>query len=350
MNKQELFKQADYNFQRGNRELAKKYMLDFLDQYPREETAWMLMARIEEEPALKKECYQQVLRINPGNSEARLWLSRIETRDKILPRRNQTSTAPAQFSGQWKGYLRGASIFLVFVILFGATSYVVAKSGLELTVPKFLVPATPTLSAQIPVTGNIAAQTRAEVKANYPQYALFMDTLIDFATNSADSESENAPQRPGEEIVPSDTEGTEAKTSFENALPKPGSLSSATLTELQLTSWLAMEMKTQPDFPLSDVQVYLRENKIEIWGTVTGSKSSTSALIVGNIAVDANKKPTIGIESIQIGEQMLPEMLVSQMESWLNQMLADEIDKQAPGLKVMSIKVTNGLMTISGMR
>ena len=34
----------------------------------------------------------------------------------------------------------------------------------------------------------------------------------------------------------------------------------------------------------------------------------------------------------------------------INQMLADGIDKQAPGLQVMSIKITSGLMTVSGMR
>ena len=34
MNKQELLKQADYTFQRGNRELAKKYLAELLTKYP----------------------------------------------------------------------------------------------------------------------------------------------------------------------------------------------------------------------------------------------------------------------------------------------------------------------------
>ncbi len=70
MNKQELFKQADYNFQRGNRELAKKYLTEFLSSYPNDEAGWMLMARIVEDKELKCQCYQRVQKINPNNNEA----------------------------------------------------------------------------------------------------------------------------------------------------------------------------------------------------------------------------------------------------------------------------------------
>ena len=85
MTKQELLKQADYTFQRGNRELAKKYLTDFLTQYPNEESAWMLMARIVEEPERKLECYDRALKINPHYSEAKIGLFRIISPGKTLP-------------------------------------------------------------------------------------------------------------------------------------------------------------------------------------------------------------------------------------------------------------------------
>jgi len=350
MNKQELFKQADYNFQRGNRELAKKYLADYLAQYPNEEAAWMLMARIAEEPERKVECYERALKINPNNSEAKIGLLRIKFPNKTLPKRGIVDESPFQRPRSFKNLLRGVSIFVVLITLFGTTSYVVARNNPESRVGKLLTHPTPTLYAQIPVTGNIAAQTRAEMSAKYPQYAPLVDAVISFAVNSAESGLDGAPERPGAEIIPSDATGAEAKTSFENALPQPGSLSSATLTESQLTSWLALEMKNSPDLPLSKVQIYLRDNKIQIWGMVTGSKSSTSALIVGNIGIDSNKMPIIGVESVQIGKQTIPGVLVSQMESWLNQVLTEEINKQTPGLQIMNIKVTSGMITISGMR
>jgi hypothetical protein len=348
MNKQELLKQADYTFQRGNRELAKKYLTDFLAQYPNEEPAWMLMARIAEEPGRKIECYERALKINPNNSEAKIWLARLNTPSKTLPR-HIPANQPG-ISRPFKNLLRGASIFMAIALLFGTTSYVVARRNPESAVAKLLTLPTPTLFAQIPITGNVALQTRAEMSAKYPQYAPLVDALIGFAMTSAESGPDGAPERPGAEIIPSDKAGEETKAALEKALPQPGSLSTATLTERQLTSWLAMEMKNNPDLPLNNVQVYLRNERIQIWGMVTGSTNSTAALIVGNLEIDANKKPSIKVESVQIGMQTIPAPLVSQMETWLNQMLIEKIDEQAPGLEIMNINISNGLVTISGMR
>ncbi len=348
MNKQELLKQADYSFQRGNRDLAKKYLTDFLTQYPNEESAWMLMAKMLDEPGQKIECYQRALKINPGNTEAKIWIARIEAPTRPLPRNNPVSQFEAP--RPYKKLLRWMSIFTAVAILFGGTSYVVARRNPESAVAKILVIATPTQYEQIPITGDIARQTRAEMSAKYPQYAPLVDALIGFAINSAEGGLEGAPERPGAEILPSDDAGIETKTMLEKAMPQPGSLSSVTLTERQLTSWLSMEMKSKPDLPLSDVQVYVRDEKIQIWGMVTGSADSTSALIMGNLVIDLNKNPVIEIESVQIGTQTIPAALVSQIESWLNQMLLDEIEKQAPGLEIMNINVSNGLVTISGMR
>ncbi|KAA0265157.1 MAG: tetratricopeptide repeat protein [Chloroflexi bacterium] len=77
MNKHELLKQADYNFQRGNRELAGKYLSDLLAIQPDNEAAWMLLARVMEEKERKIECFERVLKINPKNEEAKLGLIRV---------------------------------------------------------------------------------------------------------------------------------------------------------------------------------------------------------------------------------------------------------------------------------
>jgi tetratricopeptide (TPR) repeat protein len=348
MNKQELLKQADYTFQRGNRELAKKYLTDFLAQYPNEEAAWMLMARIAEESERRIECYERALKINPNNNEAKIWLARLKSPSKTLPIYNPANQR--EISRPFKYLLRGVGIFMVVAILFGTTSYVVARRNPESAVAKLLVIATPTLFAENPITGDVARQTRAEMSAKYPQYAPLVDALIGFAMTSAESGPDGSPERPGAEIIPSDKTGEETKAALEKALPQPGSLSSATLTERELTSWLAMEMKNNPDLPLSNVQVYLRNERIQIWGMVTGNTNSTAALIVGNLEIDANKKPSIKVETVQVGAQTIPAALVSQMENWLNQVLLEKIDQQAPGLEIMNINISNGLVTISGMR
>jgi tetratricopeptide (TPR) repeat protein len=350
MNKQELLKQADTNFQRGNRELAKKYLAELLKAYPKEESAWILLAKVEQEKERKIECYEQALKINPNSTEIKLALARLKFPSKTLPRSSvinethwNTPRKPA------RGGLRVLIIIAVIILGLGSTTYAIARSNPESAVAKLILQATAEPFAQT-LAEDVAAQTRSEVSSNYPEYAPLVDSLISFALSNAESGMEGAPERPGAQIVPSDIVGEEARLLIEKSMPRPGSLASVTLTEQQLTSWLAMNMQSNADLPLNDIQIYLRDDKIKVWGMVAGTTDSTSALIVGTLKIDTDGNPAMGIESMQVGQQVIPGILLSQAESWLNQALLDQINKQAPGLKIMNINVSNGLITMSGMR
>jgi tetratricopeptide (TPR) repeat protein len=349
MNKQELLKQADYNFQRGNRELAKKYLSELISTHPNEEAAWMLFARVVEEKERKIECFERVIKINPNNTEAKIGLARIQYPSQTIPRRGIVEDNPWQAPKPIKNILRGVIVTSIILLGLGTTTFAIARNNPQSNMAKLIIPTTPTSFAQT-LADDVAAQTRADVNERYPEYAPLVDTLIGLAVNNAESGMEGAPERPGEPIVPSDSAGTQAKTTLENALPQPGSLSTATLTEQQITSWLAMEMKNNPDLPLRDVQVYLHDGTIQIWGLAEGSADSTSALVVGKINLDASGNPSFEIESLQIGQQVIPAVLLSQAETWLNQLLDEKINEQMPGLQIMNINISNGLITISGMR
>jgi hypothetical protein len=349
MNKKELLKQADYTFQRGNRELAKKYLADLLSEYPDEESAWMLMARMVDEKERRAECYERVLKINPKNHEAQLWLGRIKSQDKTLRFRGFSNSASASIPSPLKNILRIVTVVTVMILILGTSAFVVARNNPGSNMAQLIIPATPTPLAQ-PLADDIAAKTRAEIGASYPQYVQLVDVLISLAVSNAQSGMEGAPERPGAQIISSDTAGVEAKTALKSALPQPGSLNTLTLTELQITSWLATEMQNNPDLPMREIQVYLRDGQIQIWGIVKGSDNETSALISGMLMLDSNGQPAIKIESMQIGQQAIPSILLSQVETWLNQILSDKINEQIPGLKVMNINISSGLITISGMR
>lgn len=353
MNKQELFKQADYTFQRGNRELAKKYLSDLLATYPNDESAWMLMAKIVDEPERKVDCYQRVLKINPNNNEAKIGLIRINSTSQTLPLPKRQKTIPVSLQTKqnpFRNMFAGIFIAVFIFLLAGTTSFVIARNNPNSQLAKLNLFATPTVYASTLLDSDIAPQTRAEVNQLYPQYAPLVDALIGYAISNAENGMEGAPERPGSEIMVSEQLGVEAKSIIENALPQAGSLTSITITEAQVTSWLATEMKNSPDLPLSDVQVFLRNGKVQIWGMVNGSADSTSALVVGEIKIDNSQQPYFVIESIQIGTQVVPDVLLGQMESWLNQMLIENINEQLPGLQMMNVNVVNGLITVSGMR
>ncbi|WKZ36551.1 MAG: hypothetical protein QY332_01255 [Anaerolineales bacterium] len=350
MKKQELFKQADYTFQRGNRGLAKKLLTEFLTAHPRDEAGWMLMARIEEDKERRIECCERAIQINPNNHEARLALLRLKSASPTLPKPDGINTSIWRASRSYKSTLRAVLAVVIAVFLFGTTTLVVARNNPKSNLAKMLALSTPVLYDEPSIGDDIAPQTRAQIGVTYPQYSPLVDTLIGFAVENAKDGMAGAPERPGAEIIVSDKIALDTVKILENAIPQPGSLSSATITEQQITSWFAMEMKDSPDLPLSDVQVYLRDGRIQVWGIVSGNESSTSALIVGTLKIDSSNQPHFEIESLQIGRQIIPKILVSQVQSWLNQVIADQINSQVPGLELMNISVTKGLITVSGMR
>lgn len=349
MNKQELLRQADYNFQRGNRALAGRYLNELLAIHPSDESAWMLLARVEHDKERRLECYERALRINPKNNEARIGLLRLRSISPTLPLQGGSIENPWQAAGPAGKTLRGIVLVAVILLGLGTTTFVIAKANPESRVAQLIIPPTPTPFVEN-LSDDIAAQTRAQVGADYPQYASLVDGLIGLAVKNAESGMDGAPERPGAEIIPFEGAGAEARTKLQEALPQTGSLSSLTLDEQQITSWLAMELNNSPDLPLSDLQVYLRDDRIQIWGMVTGSTNSTSALIVGTLSPDLNGRPGVEIESIQIGQQTVPDFLLSQGEAWLNQLISEEINQLAPGLEIMNININDGRITISGMR
>jgi hypothetical protein len=330
--------------------LAKKYLTELLTAYPDDEAAWMLLARVVEEKERKVECFERVLKINPKNEEAKLALVRVRASiNPTLPlpkqiKKQQPKTSP------YRNAMRGALVAVVAVLALGTSTFVIARNNPDSQVAKVFAIATPTVISNSALADDVAPQTRAEVSEAYPQYAPLLDALLGFAVENAGNGMDGAPERPGDKILTSDSAGLEAKSMLENSLPQPGSMTTVTITEQQLTSWIAMEMKNNPDLPLSEVQVYLRDGKVQVWGMVNGSESSTSALIVGELMVGANKYPYFKIESMQIGQQVVPGMFISQMEAWLNQSLGDAIAKNASGLQLVSLKVTSGLITVSGTR
>lgn len=353
MNKQELLTQADYTFQRGNRDLAKKYLTDLLNAYPEDEPAWMLLAKVVEEKERKIEIYKHILTINPRNEEAKLALLRVQaTVNPTLPLPKQIKAhAQAQAKlNPLRTIMRSVVIAIVIVLLFGTTTYVIARNNPNSPVAQAFSLQADATAESADLADDVAPQTRADVNAMYPQFAPVVDTLLALAMDNANNGMEGAPERPGDPIITSDSVGDAARVKLQNGLPQPGSMSTVTLTEQEITSWLALEMKNSPDLPLSDVQVYLRDGSVQVWGMVAGSENSTSVLLVGELMVNESQQPTLKLESAQIGQQVIPNILIAQIETWLNQALTDAINTNTPGLKLVSAKVTSGLVTVSGTR
>ena len=342
-------KHAHYTFQRGNRELAKELLSELLARHPNDEAAWMLLARIEKGKDRKIECYQRAIKINPHNTEAKIELTRLHSPSLAYETKQRLAAEGANRT--WNGFktfMRYGLGALALVLVLASTTFAIAKTNPQSVMARFLAPA-PAVEVNYPL-GDVAVKTRAEIKDKYPQYATFIDALIGLAVNSAQTGMEGAPARPGPQITVSQDVSDETRAILESGIPQPGHSSSVTLSQGQVTSWLAIEMQKNPDLPLKNLQVYFLGDQIQLWVMIENGGSSTSALVTGTIGAGQNGGVAIHIESLQIGQAQVPSLLLSQTETWLNQLLADAIETHAPGLRITQVIVSNGAITLTGSR
>jgi hypothetical protein len=256
----------------------------------------------------------------------------------------------SQLSKRFKFLMRSSFAVMAILLMLASTTFVIARNNPESAVAKLFISSTPALDGQNAGTGDVASKTRADVEEKYPQYAPLVDALIGFAADSAENGMDGAPTRPENQMSVSDQTGKQASSILENALPQPGSSSSVSLSQQQVTSWMALELKNSPDLPVHDVQVYFKNGQVQVWGIVEGQSNSTSMQAIGTVEIDSNGNASFNIESLQIGQKQVSAILLSQAEGWLNQLIVEEISKQAPGLRITRVDIGGGVITISGTR
>lgn len=121
-----------------------------------------------------------------------------------------------------------------------------------------------------------------------------------------------------------------------------------TITEAQLTSLLAMKLAESGDQTISNPQVYLRDGKIQVFGTVRTENLEAMAEIVIGVGVDGSGQPNFDIESAKLGPFPLPDSIVSELQTRLDLIFQQEIAALAPNTAIDSIVIADGQMTIEG--
>ena len=67
----------------GNLATARRLLSEFVQAHPRNETAWLWLSAIVEDPIREQECLEQVLNINPANTIAWNHLVRLEQAETL---------------------------------------------------------------------------------------------------------------------------------------------------------------------------------------------------------------------------------------------------------------------------
>jgi hypothetical protein len=127
------------------------------------------------------------------------------------------------------------------------------------------------------------------------------------------------------------------------------------LTEPQITSYLAARLQTDPSLQqsdkkplITDPQVYLRDGQMQIYGKTQQGLFTANIGIIVNMGVDANGQPQIDIASADFGPFPAPKGINEAITAMVKEAYTGSLGPVATGLRIESISIANGVMTVTG--
>jgi len=126
------------------------------------------------------------------------------------------------------------------------------------------------------------------------------------------------------------------------------------ITETQITSVLALRLQTDPNMQqdqkplITDPQVYLRDGQMQIFGKTQQGMFAANIGIIVSVGVDENGKPKIDVVSADFGPLPAPEGINTAISAMIQEAYTGPVGPVATGLRIQSITIANGIMTITG--
>lgn len=125
-------------------------------------------------------------------------------------------------------------------------------------------------------------------------------------------------------------------------------------TEAQLTSYIAARLQNDPTLQqdskplITEPQVYLRDGQMQIYGKTQQGMFAANIGIIVSVGVDENGQPKIDIVSADFGPLPAPGGLKDAISAMVREAYTGSIGPVATGLRIETISIADGIMTISG--
>jgi hypothetical protein len=177
---------------------------------------------------------------------------------------------------------------------------------------------------------------------------LFFSTLI--LTTLACTMFVGGPDYP-EGTIPVSTQAVESlKAQIEAAVQAGAESGVITLqiTEEQITSYIAFKLAAQTNPILQDPQVFLRDEKMQIFGKVERGYFVANVLVEVTVSVDEQGQPKIEIATADFGPFPAPDGLKQSLTALITEAYTGSLGPVATGFRLENISIANGLMTVTG--
>ncbi|MBM3152315.1 MAG: hypothetical protein FJZ96_08980 [Chloroflexi bacterium] len=154
-----------------------------------------------------------------------------------------------------------------------------------------------------------------------------------------------------DQTIPVSTEAVEQmQQSIKEAMAAGAVSGQVTLVinEAQLTSYLAFKLETQPDPFITKPQIYLRDGQIQVYGTASSGYFSATVRLVLTATADEGGELLIEMTEADFGPLPAPEGLKEAVTTLVSEAYTGAVGPVATGLRIESIVIADGLMTVVG--
>lgn len=158
------------------------------------------------------------------------------------------------------------------------------------------------------------------------------------------------PARPGDPIVSDQAQATEVAESWSQAIRDAVTSGQVMVlfNESQITGFFKQRMNADQNALIQDPQVYLREGQIQVYGILEQGIFKSTALIRIEPVVDAEGRLSLQLAEISVGPIPAPAFLMESISAVITEALTGSIGSLATGMKLTSVAISNGEMSIVG--
>ncbi len=158
------------------------------------------------------------------------------------------------------------------------------------------------------------------------------------------------PERPGASIETSSQDAKTLQQEWASALAQAGDAGDVSLKidEAQLTSFLALRLKQNPDLGIKNPQVYLRQGEIQLFATLDRGILRANILMGITPTIDPDGSLSFEVTSADFGPVPMPDMLKNSVSAAISEAFAGSLGPLATGIEIKSIDISDGEMTLTG--
>lgn len=122
------------------------------------------------------------------------------------------------------------------------------------------------------------------------------------------------------------------------------------ISEAEITSVIALRFSEQAEMTVTDLQVYLREDKVQMYGNVLVGEVGVPVVVFFEPQVNSSGQFHLTLLSFEMGPFEVPETLKETIQAQVDQLVTDMIRQSGGSFFIESVTIADGNLTLRGYR